>query len=129
MNFLHFSYKILGVLLRLVKGLNAILYKKNIHFVLPSHSYYCVTSVQIFIIYPGEEDCQQLLHRQFLLLYQISCHSRLYIYRSLPHIQFFIICAFFYLLVYISHYIKTNLSPFALVYLLVYHCKTTNFQP
>lgn len=65
----HFSYKILGILLRLIKGLDAILSEENINFVLLSYSYYYVTSVQVFIIYPAEEDCRQLLHRRFLLLY------------------------------------------------------------
>ena len=128
-DFSNFSYKILGVLLRLVKGLDVILCEENINFLLPSHPYYCVISIQVFIIYLWEEDCRQLLHRRFLLLYQRSCYSRFHIYHSLPHIQFFIICAFLYLLVSALHYIITNLWLFALVYLLVHHCKTPDFRP
>ena len=43
-------------------------YAGNNNFLLSSHSYYCVTAVRIFIIYPVGEDCRQLLHRRFLLL-------------------------------------------------------------
>ena len=64
--FPHFSYKVLGVLPRLVKGLDAISCGENINFLLPSYLYYCVTSVQVFIIYPGGEDHGQPLHRRFL---------------------------------------------------------------
>ena len=127
--FLHFSYKILGVLLRLVQGLNAILCKKNINFMLPSYPYYCVTSVKVFIIYIWEEDCRKFLHRRFLLLYQMICYSRLHIYRSLLDIRFFIICAFLYLPVSASHYIITDFWLFALAYLLVLHCRTPDFRP
>lgn len=128
MIFPHFSDKVLGVLLRLVKGLDTILCEENINFVLPHYPYYCGTSVQVFIIYLREEDCRQLLHRQFLSLYQISCHSRLHIYHSLPHIRFFTICAFLYLPVFTLHYTTTNLWPFVLVYPLVYHCRTLDFR-
>ena len=44
--FPHFSYKVLGVLPRLVKGLDAILCGENINF-LP---------VQVFIVHPGGEN-------------------------------------------------------------------------
>ena len=82
--FPHFSHKVLGF----YRGWSRAWmpsYGENINFLLPSHPYYCVTSVQVFIIYPGREDCRQLLHRRFLPLY-ISWLSRLLIYRSLPHI-------------------------------------------
>ena len=57
---------ILGVLPRLVKGLDAISCGENIYFLLPSYHYYCVTSVQVFIIHPRGEDHGQPLHRRFL---------------------------------------------------------------
>lgn len=67
--FPRLSYKVLGVLgvlLGLVKGLNAISCWGNINFLLPSYHYYSVTSVQIFIIHPRGEDYEQPLHREFL---------------------------------------------------------------
>lgn len=39
--FPHFSYKVLGVLPRLVKGLDAISCGENINILLPSYLYYC----------------------------------------------------------------------------------------
>lgn len=53
--FPRFSYEVLGVLPRLVKGLNAILSGENINILL-LEVYYCITFVQVFIIYVGGED-------------------------------------------------------------------------
>lgn len=62
--FPHFSYKALEVLLRLVKGPNAISCgKKHQHPAanLSPEMYYCVTFVQVFILRAGGEDHRHLL--------------------------------------------------------------------
>ena len=64
--FPHFSYKVIEILPRLVKGLDAISCGENINFLLLNYLYYCVTSVQVFIIHPGGENHGQPLNRRFL---------------------------------------------------------------
>lgn len=91
MPFLHFSYKVLGVLLRLVKSLDAILCEKKNHLPAIKLSLLLCYRYSGFHYLSSRKNCRQLLYKQFLLL---SDSNTFYIGLLFITASFYLICYF-----------------------------------